>query len=305
MRLFAGFDLGGTLIKYGLVDEMGGIIFESQADTPRTMKKLLHTLKDIWTLLKKSHRKRIVSVGFGFPGIFNQKEQKILQSPNYPEIDNFALVPAFSQFIDIPFWVNNDANLAAFGEYMCGAGQNTHSLILLTIGTGVGTGIILNGKIWQGVCGYAGELGHATVNPEGEPCKCGSLGCLETEVSAPKIVKNYLAISKLKENITSEEITRRAKNHDKDALKALAIAGRYLGIGLSIIINLLSPEKILLGGGVMEAGNLLLQPAIEEAGARSFKGSFECCRIQRASLGNKAGFIGAALWAKKCSNLDL
>lgn len=305
MRLYAGFDLGGTLLKYGLVDERGGIILESQVDTPETMEKLLRTLRDIWILLKESHRKGIVSVGFGFPGIFNQKDQKILQSPNYPEIDNFALVPAFSQFIDVPFWVNNDANLAAFGEYTRGAGQNTQSLVLLTIGTGVGTGIILDGKIWQGACGYAGEMGHATVNPEGEPCKCGSLGCLETEVSAPKIVKNYLAISKLKENITPEKISRRAKNNDKDALKALAIAGRYLGIGLSIIINLLNPEKILLGGGVMEAGDLLLKPAIEEADARSFEGSFECCRIERASLGNKAGFIGAALWAKKCSDLDL
>ena len=305
MRLFAGFDLGGTLLKYGLVDEAGCIILESQVDTPETMEKLLHTLRDIWILLKEGHRNQIVSVGFGFPGIFNQKEQKILQSPNYPEIDNFALIPAFSQFIDVPFWVNNDANLAAFGEYTCGAGQNTHSLVLLTIGTGVGTGIILNGKIWQGACGYAGEMGHATVNPEGEPCKCGSRGCLETEVSAPKIVKNYLGISKLKRNITSKEISRKAKNHDEDALKALAIAGRYLGIGLSIIINLMNPEKILLGGGVMEAGNLLLRPALGEADKRSFKGSFECCRIERASLGNKAGFIGSALWAKKCSELDL
>lgn len=305
MRLFAGFDLGGTLLKYGLVDETGDIIMESQVDTPETIEKLLQALRDIWILLKKSYRNRIVTAGFGFPGIFNQKDQKILQSPNYSEIDNFALVPAFSRFIDVPFWVNNDANLAAFGEYTCGAGKNTHSLVLLTIGTGVGTGIILNGKIWQGSCGYAGEMGHATVNPEGEPCKCGSRGCLETEVSAPKIVKNYLAIRKLKRNITSEEISLRARNHDKDALKALAIAGRYLGIGLSIIINLLNPEKILLGGGVMEAGNLLLQPAAQEADARSFKGSFECCKIERASLGNKAGFIGAALWAKKCSNSNL
>lgn len=304
MPLFAGFDLGGTLLKYGLVDDSGGIILDSQVDTPETIEKLLLALKNIWNRLKKEHQNRIVSVGLGFPGIFNQKEQKILQSPNYPEIDNFSLIPAFSRFIDVPFWVNNDANLAAFGEYKRGAGQNTHSLVLLTIGTGVGTGIILNGKIWQGACGYAGEMGHATVNPGGEPCKCGSRGCLETEVSSAKITKNYLTFSKLKENIPSEEISRRAKNHDKDALKALALAGRYLGIGLSIIINLLNPEKILLGGGVMEAGDLLLQPAVEEAGTRSFKGSFECCSIERASLGNKAGIIGAALWAKKCSNLD-
>jgi glucokinase len=304
VRLFAGFDLGGTLLKYGLVDEKGDIILESLVNTPGTMENLLQTLRDIWHVLRKRYQNRIVSAGLGFPGIFNQKEQIILQSPNYPEIDNCALIPAFSQFIDVPFWVNNEANLAAFGEYVRGAGQNTQSLVLLTIGTGVGTGIILDGKIWQGSCGYAGEMGHATVNPEGEACKCGSRGCLETEVSAPKIVKNYLYFSRLKENITSEEITRRARNNDKNALKALALAGRYLGIGISIMINLLNPEKILLGGGVMKAGNLLLEPAVKESSIRSFKGSFECCQIERASLGNKAGFIGAALWAKKHLNSD-
>jgi glucokinase len=301
MPLFAGFDFGGTRLKYGLVDDAGNFTLDSQVDTPQTMKNLIHTLREIWNILKKEHQKRIVSIGLGFPGIFNQKEQKILQSPNYPEIDNFALIPALSRFIDVPFWVNNDANLAAFGEYECGAGQNTHSLVLLTIGTGVGTGIILDGEIWQGTCGYAGEMGHATVNPEGDPCKCGRRGCLETEVSSSKIVKNYLAFSQRKENITSEEVSRRAQNHDQDAIKALALAGRYLGIGLSIIINLLNPEKILLGGGVMEAGDLLLQPAVEEARMRSFEGSFECCKVERTFLGNKAGFIGAALWAKKCS----
>ncbi|MDH4220583.1 MAG: ROK family protein [Candidatus Aminicenantes bacterium] len=304
MQLFAGFDLGGTHLKYGLVDESGRILFESQVDTPETTEKLLHTLKDIWNTLKNKHQSQIASAGLGFPGIFSQQEQKIIQSPNYPDIDNFALIPAISEFIDIPFWVNNDANMAAFGEYKCGAGQNTHSLILLTIGTGVGSGIIMEGKIWQGACGYAGEMGHVAVNPEGEPCKCGSRGCLETEVSAPKIVKNYLTFSKLKENITSEEVSQRAKNKDVNASKAFALTGRYLGIGLSIVINLLNPEKILLGGGVMEAGNFLLQPAIEEASKRSFKGSFECCSIERAILGNKAGFVGAALWSKQCLHFD-
>jgi glucokinase len=189
--------------------------------------------------------------------------------------------------------------MAAYGEYRCGAGKNTHSLVLLTIGTGVGGGIILNDNIWEGACGFAGELGHATVNPKGEPCKCGSHGCLETEVSAEKIVKNYQAYSHSQEAVTSEDVARKAKKNDQAALQAFAEAGRHLGIGLSIAINLLNPEKILLGGGVMKAAEFLLPPAIDEASKRSFKGSFQCCRIERASLGNKAGFIGAALWAKK------
>ena len=249
--------------------------------------------------LQSSHQQNILSVGFGIPGIFSSKEQKILQSPNYADLDNFPIVPALLRFIDVPLFINNDANMAAYGEYRCGAGQNAHSLVLLTIGTGVGTGIILNGNIWEGACGFAGELGHAVVNPQGEPCKCGSQGCLETEVPAPKIVKNYQTYSKNYTNITAEEVSRRAKSNDEAAQKAFAEAGHYLGLGLALAINLLNPEKILLGGGVMEAEEFLLPPAIEEASKRSFKGSFQCCSIERATLGNKAGFIGSALWAKQ------
>ncbi len=296
---FAGFDLGGTQLKYGLVDGSGKVIQESQIETPKNMESLLLALREIWKALKDKKDHIIHAAGFGFPGIFSLKEQKILQSPNYPDIDNISLIPALSQFIDVPFCLNNDANMAAFGEYKCGAAKNTHSLVLLTIGTGVGSGIILNGQIWEGSCGFAGEMGHVVVNPEGDPCNCGSQGCLETEVSAPKIVKNYLVLRPSHEDITAKEVSRRAHNEDKAARLAFAEAGRYLGIGLSLAINLLNPEKILLGGGVMEAGEFLLAPALEEAARRSFKASFRCCRIERAILGNKAGFIGAALWAKE------
>jgi glucokinase len=297
--VYVGFDLGGTALKYGLLNDTGEILHKSQVETPKNLGKLLQTLEEIWATLHTGRQQQIRAAGFGIPGIFSAKEQKILQSPNYPDLDNFSLIPALSRFIHVPLFVNNDANMAAYGEYRCGGGKNAHSLVLLTIGTGVGGGIILNGNIWEGACGFAGELGHATVNPDGDPCKCGSQGCLETEVSAPKIVKNYQKYSKSREDITSEEVARRAKNNEKTARQAFAHAGRYLGIGLSIAVNLLNPDKILLGGGVMKAAEFLLPPAIDEAAKRSFKGSFQCCGIERATLGNNAGFIGAALWAKQ------
>lgn len=296
--MYAGFDLGGTTLKFGVVDDHGIILSESQVDTPDNLAFLLRTLKDIWEELKK-HYPRIRSVGFGIPGIYSRKEQKILQSPNYPDLDNFDLMPALSRFIDVPFFVNNDANMAAYGEYRCGAGRDAHSLVFLTLGTGVGSGIILEGNIWEGVCGFAGELGHAVVNPDGDKCKCGSRGCLETEISAPKIVKNYQAFSKNNREITAEEVSLKAKNNEQAAKRAFATAGYYLGLGMALAINLLNPEKILLGGGVMKAGDLLLPPAIKEAEKRSFRGSFRCCSIESAMMGNKAGFIGAALWAGK------
>jgi glucokinase len=240
----------------------------------------------------------VAACGFGFPGIFSLRERKILKSPNYPGLDSLDLFGALSRFIEVPLWVDNDANLAAYGEWACGAGRGTQSLVLLTIGTGIGSGIILEGKLWHGKCGFAGELGHVVVNPEGEICKCGVRGCLETESAAPKIIKNYLDIRKIKENLSAEEICGRAKEGEAAARQSFARAGYYLGIGLGIVINFLNPEMIILGGGVMNSGEYLLVPALEEARKRSYGASFACCRIERAVLGNDAGVIGAASWAK-------
>jgi glucokinase len=301
MSLYAGFDLGGTQLKYGLIDSKGKILVEEKTATPFTIQGLIQLLERVWVDLKSREKRRIEAVGFGFPGIFSLEEQKILQSPNYPELDNFDLIPALSVFMKVPFWVNNDANMAAFGEYKLGGGKGAQSLIFLTIGTGVGSGIILEGELWRGKCGFAGELGHLTVNPDGEICNCGSQGCLETEVSASKIVKNYAALKKKEEKISAEEVYRRAKKGDKHAREAFALAGHFLGRGLGIAINLINPEKILLGGAVMAAGEFLLPAALDEAKKRSYQASLRCCRIEKATLGNKAGFLGAALWAKKQS----
>ncbi len=301
MPIYAGFDLGGTNLKYGLTDSTGNIIFNSKTATPPTIKELLKLLEKLWNDLKRKEKRKVAAIGFGFPGIFSLDQQRILQSPNYVELDNFDLIPALSEFIEVPFWVNNDANMAAFGEYKCGAGQGAHSLIFLTIGTGLGAGIILDGKLWRGKCGFAGELGHVTVNPEGERCNCGGQGCLETEVSAPKIVRNYNMMRKKDEKISGEEVFARAKKGEMAARQAFAQAGHFLGIGLGIAINLLNPDKILLGGAVMSAGKLLLSPALEEVKRRSYRASYKCCTIEKASLGNKAGFLGSALWAKEQS----
>ncbi len=299
MPLYAGFDLGGTQLKYGLIDDNGHTIFHSKKKSPLKILELIQLVEKILKDLSEGDKYSISAVGFGFPGVLSTKEQKIYQSPNYPDIDHFDLLPSLSRFIKVPFTINNDANMAAYGEYKGGAGQNVHSMVLLTIGTGLGTGIILEGKIWQGVCGFGGELGHAAVNINGEPCNCGSRGCLETEVSAPKIVKNYQLLNPAKNITDAVQVHEKALAGEKAAQEAFAMAGRYLGIGLSIAINLLNPEKILLGGGVMKAGDFLVAPAIQEAQKRSFKAGFDCCSIERATLGNQAGFIGSAYYAKE------
>jgi len=299
MAVFAGFDLGGTQLKYGLIDDAGTLLFKDKAPTPPTIRELMGLLEILWKDLKRRESRKIRAAGFGFPGIYSFKEKKIFQSPNYAELDNFDLYPAIAEYIKVPFWVDNDANMAAFGEWKCGAGRGVSSLVLLTIGTGIGGGIILGGKLWQGSCGYAAEVGHIIVNPDGERCKCGLQGCLETEASAPAIVRKYQALAKSEIPLTSEDIYHRAKNGEEKARQAFSQAGYYLGIGLGMLINLLNPEKILLGGGVMTTGEFLLPPTIEEARRRSYKASFACCSIERASLGNDAGLIGSASWAKE------
>jgi len=298
MPLYAGFDLGGTQLKFGLLDERNTLVFKDKAPTPPKIRELVELFREVWEGLKKKERKTIKAVGFGIPGIFSLKEHKTIQSPNIPELDNFSLHGAISRFIEVPFWLDNDANMAAYGEYRCGAGKGVRDMILLTLGTGVGSGIIIDGKLLHGRCGFAAEMGHIVVNPEGERCNCGSQGCLETEASAGPIIRNYRRLTRTDETLTAEEIAARAKRGDEAARRSFERAGYYLGIGLGTAINLLNPEKILLGGGVMASGELLLPRAAAEARRRSYKASFDCCSIKKASLGNDAGLMGAASWAK-------
>ncbi len=298
MSLYAGFDLGGTQLKYGLINEHSQIIYHSRIDTPDNTKELFQLMKTLWEELQTKQKERIAAAGFGIPGIFSSKKNKILQSPNYPEIDNLDINKALKKFIPVPFKINNDANLAAYGEFKAGAGKGSDSLVLLTVGTGIGGGVVLNKTLWQGECGFAGEVGHIIVNHSGERCNCGNKGCLETEASGPKIVRNYVQLKKENKNLTAKDIALLAKKGDPDAKQAFNQAGYFLGIGLGTIINLLNPDKIILGGGVMKSASLLLTPAAREAAKRSFKASFKCCEILKAELGNKAGIIGSASWAK-------
>jgi len=298
LPVYAGFDLGGTQLKYGLMDEAGRLVLKSKAPTPSTIEGLMDLVARLWKDLKSQAPDSIRAAGFGFPGIYNLRDRRILQSPNYAELDDFDLYPEIGLVLDVPFLVDNDANMAAFGEWAYGAGRGVSSLVLLTIGTGIGGGLILDGKLWQGSCGYAGEIGHIVVNPEGERCACGIRGCLEAEAAAPAIVRKYKAIAGRSGAVTAEDIYKRAEAGEPAAIEAYAKAGYFLGIGLGMLINLLNPGKILLGGGVMTTGELLLRPTVEESRRRSYKASFACCPIERASLGNDAGTIGAAAWAK-------
>jgi glucokinase len=293
----AGFDIGGTRLKFGLVDRDGHIVRKGSVRSPETMAEFLAVLAETWSGIKKQAPGPIRSCGFGIAGFYSIRERKILQSPNYPILDGAPLLPALRKFIDVPIRIGNDANMAAFGEYMHGAGRGARSLVLLTVGTGIGSGIILDGRLWEGRGGYAGEIGHITVNPEGEPCNCGSRGCLETEASAPRMVRNFRHLTGRADVTDSRQVYLLAKAGDPAALESFRRLAYWLGIGIGIVINMLNPEKILIGGGVVSAGKLLLDPIAEEARRRSHRISYADCRIERAALGNDAGLVGAAAWA--------
>ncbi len=294
---YAGFDLGGTRLKYGVVDGNGSILSHAEAETPQTIAGLQGIIIKAWQELRDRHGP-LRSAGFGLPGLYSRARRMVVQSPHCAILEGFDLEAALARLLDVPFIIDNEANLAAYGEYAAGAGRNTRSLVLVTVGSGVGTGIILEGKIWRGACGFAGELGHVTIRPAGFRCRCGRRGCLETEVSAPRIVKEYVKRAPGRRHLTAADVCREAEGGDPTAVEVFTRAGRALGIGVAAVINLLNPEKILLGGGVMEAGELLLGPARAEAGRHGYRASYACCRIERAALGNRAGFIGAALGAR-------
>jgi glucokinase len=294
----AGFDIGGTRIKFGLVGRDGRLVRKGQVRSPESLAGLLAVIEETWASLVKSAPGPVRSCGFGIAGFYSRKERKILHSPNYPVLDGAPLIPALRKFIPVPVRIHNDADMAAYGEFVHGAGRGARSLVLLTIGTGIGSGLVLDGKLWQGEGGYAGEIGHITVNPEGEPCNCGGRGCLETEASAPRMVRNYRELAGRADVTDSREVYLRAKAGDPAALEAFRKLAYWLGIGLGIVINMLDPERILLGGGVVSAGKLLFGPVIEETRKRAHRIPFAGCRIERAALGNDAGLVGAAAWAR-------
>ncbi len=305
MALFAGFDLGGTGLKAGLVDEDGGVRSKTLAPSPKTAEDFFALVETIWEGMQESAGGPIAGAGFGLPGIFDLGTRRVLKSPHTGGLDGVDVEPELERRLGVPVRVDNDANLAAYGEWRRGAGRGAADMVLLTIGTGIGAGVIAGGRMLRGARGYAGEAGHMPVRPDGEPCPCGGRGCLETEASARAIVRRYRQASACEGPLTAEDVQKRADAGDEAARAALAESARWLGIGLAGLINLLNPELILLGGGVAEAGPDWLREAAGEAGRRAFGGAFRACRIERAGLGNDAGLLGAAAWAADAPSRDL
>jgi glucokinase len=251
----------------------------------------------------------IKSVGLAIPGLVNRETDRVLASTNLPFTAPEHIHADLMKATGLRFELENDANAAAYGEYKAGAGRNARDIFYIGIGDAIGGAIILDGKLWTGASGCAGEIGHITIDTEGAECACGNTGCLETIASSPNIVRrarerlnrdNTSSLSRLamQDSFTAADLALEANNGDDFSLMMLERTGRSIGIAVASMINLLNIERIVLGGPVIEAGDLLLKPIMTEAGKRSLRQCFEATTIVAGELGVEGVAIGVALLAR-------
>ena len=307
-----GIDVGGTNVKIALVDGDGKIIYSNSVPTyaqmgyEYTVNNIKQAIKD---LMKETNTeaKDIQGIGFDFPGQVDCKTGVVKNAPNIPGWVNVPIAQMIEDEFHIPTRIDNDVRCAALGELKFGAGRGCENFVCITVGTGIGSGLVINGKVVRGAANAAGEIGHIKLQMEDGPlCGCGDSGCLEAFASGPSIVamaQEYLKggkSAKFRELAGDGEITpyivaKAAEAGDPVARRIFEKMGYYIGMGLTSVINLLNPEKIIIGGGVAECGELLLDPIRRTINERAMKVQREAVEIVPAELGNSAGVIGASM----------
>lgn len=301
-------DLGGTHLRVAAVDRSGKIYCRQMQLTPQVEKpdEIVHALIDAAHKCELTVARQggvISAVSVAVPGTVNAAEGVVVKAPNVPSLDGFRLAAALESELKWPAILENDANAAAIGEMWRGAGQGYCSIICITLGTGVGGGIILDGKLWRGADGSAGEIGHIGVDPfGGVACTCGSRGCLEVYASATAIVRmtrearpRYPNSSlHMSEDLTSEKVYQAGQAGDELALEVFRRMGVYLGIGVASLINVLNPEIVLIGGGLSNGWELFEKHMRQQVMERAFPIPARSVKILRAECGDDAGLLGAA-----------
>lgn len=313
MTLSCGIDVGGTKIAGGVVDKDGTIVEELRVTSPATDSEAIEdAIAGLVNQLRLRHD--IEAVGVGAAGYVDKSRSIVMFAPNIAWRD-VNLKGELEQRVQLPVVVENDANAAAWGEFCFGAGHDIDDLLLVTVGTGVGGGLVLDGELYRGAFGVGAEIGHMRVVPDGLLCGCGNRGCFEQYASGSALVREARAAARGgsllarelldraggdPEAITGPLITEVAKGGDAFATEQLAGLGRWLGEGIATLTAVLDPAAVVIGGGVSEAGDLLLDPIrsafYTQLTGRGHRPSLE---IRKARLGNKAGLIGAADLARR------
>ena len=295
------------------VTEMRGVIISGRDEILDRQErsyqpaKLISAITDMTREFAKSGQ--IESVGVAIPGLVNRETDRVLISTGLPFTAEEHIHAELMQATGVRIELENDANAAAYGEYKAGAGRDARDIFYMRIGDAIGGAILLDGKLWTGASGCAGEIGHITINTEGAECLCGNTGCLETIASGPNIVRrarerlnrdstSSLSTLAMHEDFTAADVALAANEGDDFSAMMLERTGRSIGIAVASVINLLSIERVILGGAIMEAGEFILSPIINEARKRSFQPCFEATKIVAAELGVDGVAIGAALLAR-------
>jgi glucokinase len=314
LHYYAGIDIGGTNIKYGLTDSNGKVHFREQkpALVEKGAKPLLHLITNIAeTLLYHAAEDEmpINWLGVGSPGSINNTTGIVQgRCPNIPGWVGTELGPHLKNHLNMPVFVDNDANAMALAELQFGAAKRFGSSICLTIGTGIGGGIIINKELYRGENFSAGEIGHIVIEINGRKCRCGNRGCLETYCSSEAMIdairekgKNGMTetLSEVLngniENLNIKKLFAAARKEDPTALEVVDETAACLGAGLSGVVNLLNPEALIFGGGIIDGGAGFLEAVGAEIRKRAYPTATEKLKIVKAELGNDAGFIGAGL----------
>lgn len=304
---YVGVELCATTARVALVSADARVVARREAAF--AAEELVAQVVRLVSELRDAAPSGVAGVGVGVPGLVNPQTGRVVISSDLPSAVRTDLRAELSKATSLPVVLDNDANAGAMGEYAAGAGRGSRNMFYVTIGTGIGGAIIIEGKLWRGASGFAGEFGHITIDPEGIECVCGNIGCLETVASAPNIVRrtherlmrdstSSLSRLGLNKNFTAADIAHEAREGDDFAALMMQRTGRYIGTAIAAVINLFNTERVVLGGGVMEAGELILEPIIREARRRSFQPNFESTQIVAATLGPDAVPTGAALLAR-------
>lgn len=316
-KFFLGIDLGGSQIKFGIVSSSGEILTEGKISSfvdygrKKILENLVTVIKNLLTEAAK-RKIKISGIGIGTPGTVDQKTGRVVGAcPNIPGWVGVNLKQFLQKKFKIPVFVDNDANLMTLAENRLGAGKGYKDVLGLTIGTGIGGGIVLGGKLFRGKNFAAGEIGHTIVVSNGLKCKCGSRGCLEAYAAAPAMVRgarssigeNNSLLKKLAggktDRITPGIIFEASSRNDRLARNIVKEATDFLSSGVASAVNLLNPEVVILGGGILDLKSNFLKETRRKALQKAFPSTTKNLKIVKAALGNKAGFLGAALLASE------
>ncbi len=316
-KYIIGIDLGGTNIKAAIFDAEFRAVVE-RSDATEAALGPAHVLARIklaiHAMLAESNldQREIAGMGMGIPGLLDPEEGLSIFSPNFPGWENVHVVNEMKETFAFPVCIDNDVRVNLYGEWLFGAGIGHRNVLLLTLGTGLGSGIVVDGSVLYGETYSAGEIGHMNMYREGRPCRCGSSGCLGRYVSAVGMVRSFTEeleagresvvrswIGEEFQSITAQMISEAYDQKDPLAIDIMNETGRILGFGLATAINLLNPGLVIIGGGMSAAGERLLAPVRETVGQHSLRLSSGACSIVAASLGGKAGAVGAAAYAAR------